>query len=158
MDKIRNLARKPEGSRLVTDQLVHLYVSNIRARTCNDITDVLKREGIQIQQDGFMKFEIKYSKKLRLEAAALTVFVSNSPQLTDLLTGARTIEGILGPASFTIIENDSDKIHQAELTPSSQVDRRLLPRLAGIWTALGASEAQFLSWVLLCVSTFVGKT
>ena len=49
-------------------------------------------------------------------------------------------------------------MHQAELTPSSQVDRRLLPRLVGIWTTLGASEPQFLSWVLLCDSTYVGRT
>ena len=79
LDKIRNLARKSEGSRLSTDQLVHLYVSNIRARTITDITDMLKREGIQIQQDGSMKFEIKYSKKLSLEAAALSVLSRTNP-------------------------------------------------------------------------------
>lgn len=117
LDKVRNLAREPEWSRFPASQFVHLYVSNIRARTSNDITDMLKREGIQIQQEDSVRFEIKYSKKLRLEAAALSVLVPTSPQLIDLLTGVRTIEGIRGPASFTIIEDDIDRVHQAELTP-----------------------------------------
>ena len=39
-----------------------------------------------------------------------------------------------------------------------QIDRQLLPSLTNIWSALGAFEAQFLSWVLLCSSSYLHKT
>ena len=59
----------------------------------------------------------------------------------------------MGPATFTILNDEVDTVHQAELKPNSQTDRKRLPLLTNIWTALGASEAQFMTWILLCSSS-----
>ncbi len=58
----------------------------------------------------------------------------------------------MGPATFTILNDEVDTVHQAELKPNSQIDRKRLPLLTNIWTALGASESQFMAWILLCSS------
>ena len=158
LDKIKNLAREPEWPRLQPNQCTRLYISNILARTKEDNISKLKQLGVNIRQDDRAKFEVKYSKKLRLETAALSVLVEPNSQLLDLLTGTQRVDGIMGPASFTIIEDDTENMHQAELKPHGQIDRQLLPSLTNIWSALGASEAQFLSWVLLCSSSYLHKT
>ena len=43
------------------------------------------------------------------------------------------------------------------LNPNKQIDRRGLPLLTNIWSTLGASEAQILSWILLCTSSQLGR-
>jgi hypothetical protein len=44
-------------------------------------------------------------------------------------------------------------LHHMELTPNKQKDRRGLPLLANIWSTIGASESQILTWILLCTSS-----
>ena len=44
-----------------------------------------------------------------------------------------------------------------ELKPNKQIDRRGLPLLTNIWSTLGASETQILSWILLCTSSQLGR-
>jgi hypothetical protein len=109
--------------------------------------------GLQILQEDLAKFELKYSRKLRLETSALTVLVLPDERLKDFIQGEANIEGIMGPATFTILNDEVDTVHQAELKPNSQTDRKRLPLLTNIWTALGASEAQFMTWILLCSSS-----
>ena len=109
LDKIKNLAREAEWVRLQPNQCTRLYISNIRARTKEDIISKLKQLGVNIRQDDRAKFEVKYSKKLRLETAALSVLVEPNSQLLDLLTGTQRVDGIMGPASFTITSPQSDQ-------------------------------------------------
>ena len=59
----------------------------------------------------------------------------------------------MGPASFTILNDEVDTVYHAELKPNKQIDRKRLALLTNIWTSLGASESQFLTWVLLCSSS-----
>jgi hypothetical protein len=71
----------------------------------------------------------------------------------DIMQGNTCIEGIMGPATFTILNDEVDTVHHAELKPYIQIDRKRLPLLTNIWIALGASESQFLAWILLCSSS-----
>ena len=153
LDKVRNMARGPEQVRLRNSQSVRLYVSNLRARTKDDIISKLRGMGLQILREDLAKFELKYSRKLRLETSALTVIVIPNSRLNDFMQGDTCIEGIMGPATFTILNDEVDTVHQAELKPNSQIDRKRFPLLTNIWTALGASEAQFMAWILLCSSS-----
>jgi hypothetical protein len=59
----------------------------------------------------------------------------------------------MGPVTFTILNDEVDTVHHTELKPNSQIDRKRLPLLTNIWTTLGASESQFLAWILLCSSS-----
>ncbi len=59
----------------------------------------------------------------------------------------------MGSASLTILNDEVDTVHHAELKPNKQIDRKRLPLLTNIWTSLGASEPQFLEWILLCSSS-----
>ena len=68
-----------------------------------------------------------------------------------------SIEGILGPVTITLVEDDCETVHQMELKPNKQIDRRGLPLLTNIWSTLGASEAQMMSWILLCTSSQLGQ-
>ena len=113
LDKIKNLAREPEWARLQPNQCTRLYISNIRTRTKTDIPSKLKQLGVNIRQDDRAKFEVKYSKNLRLETAVLSVLVEPNSQFLDLLTGTRRVDGIMGPVSFTILEDDTETILQA---------------------------------------------
>jgi hypothetical protein len=153
LDRVRNRARGPEQVRLRNSQSVRLYVSNLRARTKDDIISKLRGMGLQLLREDLAKFELKYSKKLRLETSALTVLVLPDERLVDFMQGEACIEGIRGPATFTILNDEVDTVHQAELKPNSQIDRKRLPLLTNIWTTLGASEAQFMTWILLCSSS-----
>ena len=69
------------------------------------------------------------------------------------MQGNTCMEGIMGPATFTILNDEVDTVHHVELKPNNQIDRKRLPLLTNIWTALGASESQFLAWILLCSSS-----
>ncbi len=40
-----------------------------------------------------------------------------------------------------------------QLKPNKQKDRRGLTLLTNIWTTIGASESQILTWILLCTSS-----
>jgi hypothetical protein len=91
-------------------------------------------KGLQILREDLAKFEIKYSKKLRLETTALTILVRPDSKLEDINLGKVTIEGIMGPPSFTILNNEVDTVHQAELKPNKQIDRKRLSLLTNIWT------------------------
>jgi hypothetical protein len=75
LDRVRDLARAPERTRLSESQSARLYVNNMRARTKEDFIATLKRTGLQILQEDPAKYEVRYSKKLRLEASALTITV-----------------------------------------------------------------------------------
>jgi hypothetical protein len=46
LDRVRNMARVPERDRLRNNQSVRLYVSNLRARTKDDIVSKLRRMGL----------------------------------------------------------------------------------------------------------------
>jgi hypothetical protein len=94
---------------------------------------------------------------LRIQSASLTVWVQSDQKLTDLLRGVSSLDVILGPATITLIEEDSDVLHQMELKPIKQIDRRGMPLLTNIWSTLGASEAQILSWILLYTSSQCGQ-
>jgi hypothetical protein len=85
------------------------------------------------------------------------VIVEHNLQLVDLMIGRQKLEGIMGPSSFTVLEENTDIVHQAELIPHGQIDRQLLPKLTNIWATLGASEVQFMSWILLCSSSHLLK-
>ena len=56
---------------------------------------------------------MKCSRTLRLETAALSVLVEPNSHLLDILTGIRRVDGIMGPVSFTILEDDTETILQA---------------------------------------------
>jgi hypothetical protein len=122
-----------------------------------DIQSRLHSIGITIIQELKTSFEIQYTTKLRIQSASLTVWVQSDQNLTDLLRGVSSLDGILGPATITLIEEDSEVLHQMELKPNKQIDRRGMPFLANIWSTLGASEAQILSWILLCTSSQCGQ-
>jgi len=153
LDRVRNIARGPEQARLRNSQSVRLYISNLRARTKDDIIHKLRGMGLRIIREDLAKFELKYSRKLRLETSALTVLVLSDKRLEEFMQGEASIEGIMGPATLTILNDEVDTVHQAELKPNSQTDRKRLPLLTNIWTALGASETQFMTWILLCSSS-----
>ncbi len=85
-----------------------------------------------------------------METSALTVLVIPDMRLKDFMQVGSCIEGIMGPVTFTILNEEVDTVHQAELKPNSQIDRKQLPLLTNIWTTLGASESQFMAWILLC--------
>jgi hypothetical protein len=153
LDRVRNLARGPERARLPEGQSVCLCVSNLRVRTKEDIITKLKGTGLHILREDLAKFEMKYSRKLRLETTALTIIVRSDSQLEDIMQGRVPIEGIMGSATFTILNDEVDTVHHAELKPNSQIDRKRLPLLTNIWTSLGSSESQFLALVLLCSSS-----
>jgi hypothetical protein len=124
LDKVRNLARGPERASLQESQSVRLYVSNLRARTKDDIITKLKGIGLQILREDLAKFEMKYSRKLRLETTVLTIIVRSDSKLEDIMQGKVSIEGIMGPATFTILNDEVDTVHHAELKPNSQIDRK----------------------------------
>jgi hypothetical protein len=140
LDRVRNLARGPERARLPEGQSVRLYVSNLRVRTKEDIITKLKGTGLHILREDLAKFEMKYSRKLRLETTALTILVRSDSKLGDIMQGKISIEGIMRPATFTILNNEMDTVHHTELKPNSQIDRKRIPLLTNIWTSLAASE------------------
>jgi hypothetical protein len=127
LDKVRNLDRGPGRVRLPVSQNVLLYVSNLRARTKDDISLKLKGTGMQILREDLAKFEMKYSRKLRLETTTLTVLVRSDSKLEDIMQGKIFIEGIMGPATFTILNDEVDTVHHVELKPNSQIDRKRFP-------------------------------
>ncbi len=114
-----------------------ICVSNIYARSQLDIQARLHTLGITIMQKAPANFEIRYSGKLRIQSASLTIRVSSDQKLIDLLQGKVSLEGILGPATITLLDDDSDTVHQMELKPNKQIDRRGLPLLTNIWSTLG---------------------
>ena len=137
--------------------MVTICVSNIYARSHLDIQARLHVIDITIIQEVSAHFEVHYSGKLRIQSTSLTVKVCSDQKLFDLLQGKISLEGILGPATITILDDDSDTVHQMELKPNKQIDRRGLFLLTNIWSTLGASEAQILSWILLCTSSQLGQ-
>ena len=149
LDKVRIAARAPELVRVSKKPLAKICVSNTYARSQLDIQSRLHSIGITIIQELNAFFEIQYTTKLRIQSASLTVWVQPDQKLTDLLRGITSLDGILGPATITLIEEDSEAIHQMELKPNKQIDRRGMPFLTNIWSTLGASEAQVLVWILL---------
>jgi hypothetical protein len=157
LDKVRIRARAPELVRVTQKPLAKICVSNIYARSQLDIQSRLHSIGITIIQDLHAVFEIQYTTKLRIQSASLSVWVQSDQKLTDLLQGITVLDGILGPATITLIEDDSEVIHQMELKPNKQIDRRGMPFLTNIWSTLGASEAQIHTWVLLCTSSQLGQ-
>ena len=157
LDKVRIRARAPELVRVTQKPLAKICVSNIYARSQLDIQSRLHSIGITIIQDLHAVFEIQYTTKLRIQSASLSVWVQSDQKLTDLLQGITFLDGILGPATITLIEDDSEVIHQMELKPNKQIDRRGMPFLTNIWSTLGASEAQILTWILLCTSSQLGQ-
>jgi hypothetical protein len=70
----------------------------------------------------------------------------------DLLQGITHLDGIDGRATITQINDDIEILHHMELKPNKQKDRRGLPLLTNIWTTIGASESQILTWFMLCTS------
>jgi hypothetical protein len=148
LDKIRIAAKAPELVRVTKKPLAKICVSNIYARSQLDIQSRLQNIGITILQELNASFEIQYTTKLRIQSASLSVWVQSDQKLTDLLQGITFLDGILGPATITLIEEDSEVIHQLELRPNKQIDRRGMPFLTNIWSTLGASEAQILAWIL----------
>ena len=150
LDKIRIIARAPEIARITRNPMVTIYVINIYARSRLDILARLRTIGITIIQEAPAHFEVHYSGKLRIQSTSLTVKVCSDQKLLDLLQGKISLEGILGPATITILDDDSDTVHQMELKPNKQIDRRGLPLLTNIWSTLGVSE-------LLCTSSQFGQ-
>ena len=122
-----------------------------------DIQARLQTLGITIMQETSATFEIRNSGKLRIQSASLTVRVCSDQKLIDLLQGKVLLEGILGPATIALLDDDSDTVHQMELKPNKHIDRRGLSLLTNIWATLGASETQTLSWILLCTSSQLGQ-
>ena len=104
----------------------------MRARTKDDIIEKLRSKDLQILREDLAKFEIKYSRKLRLETTALTILVRSDSKLEDIMMGKVTIEGIMGTASFTILNDEVDTVYHAELKPNKQIDRKRLPLLTNI--------------------------
>jgi hypothetical protein len=137
--------------------MVTICVSNIYARSQLDIQTRLHTIGITIIQEVPTHFEVRYSGKLRIQSTSLTVKVCSDQKLLDLLQGRISLEDILDPVTITLLEDDSDRVHQMELKPNKQIDRRGLLLLTNIWSTLGASEAQILSWILLCTSSQFGQ-
>ena len=83
-----------------------------------DIQSRLHNIVITIIQELKAFFEIQYTTKLRIQSAVLTVWVQSDQKLNDLLRGTSSLDGILGPATITLIEDDSESIHQMELKPN----------------------------------------
>ena len=137
LDKVRIAAKAPELVRVTKKPLAKICVTNIYARSQLDIQSRLQNIGITIIQELNASFEIQYTTKLRIQSAALTVWVQSDQKLTDLLQGIISLDGILGPATITLIEEDSEAIHQLELRPNKQIDRRGMPFLTNIWSTLG---------------------
>jgi hypothetical protein len=157
LDKVRIGARAPELVRVTKKPLARICVSNIYVRSQLDIQSRLHSIGITIIQELNAVFEIQYTTKLRIQSVSLTVWVQSDQKLTDLLRGITSLYGILGPVTITLIEDDSEVIHQMELKPKKQGDSRGMPFLTNIWSTLGASEAQILTWILLYTSSQLGQ-
>jgi hypothetical protein len=157
LDKVRIRTRAPELVRVTKKPLAKICVSNIYDRSQLDIQSRLHSIGITIMQDLNAVFEIQYTTKLPIQSVSLTVWVQSDQKLTDLLRGITALDGILGPDTITLIEDDSEVIHQMELKPNKQIDRRGMPFLTNIWSTLGASEAQILVWILLYTSSQLGQ-
>jgi hypothetical protein len=81
LDKVRNLTRGPERDQLLESQIVLLYVSNLRAHVKDDIISKLRGVGLKILREDLAKFEMKYSRKLRLETTSLTILVRPDSKL-----------------------------------------------------------------------------
>jgi hypothetical protein len=157
LDKIRNIARAPEIARITRSPMVTICVRNIYAGSHLDIQTRLHTIDITIIQEVTTHFEVHYSGRLRIQSTSLTVKVYSDQKLLDLLQGTISLEVILGPTTITILDDDSDTVHQMELKPNKQIDRRGLPLLTNIWSTLGASEAQILSRILLYTSSQLGQ-
>ena len=147
----------PEFARISRILLATICVSNVYVRSQLDIQSRLHNLGITIIHESPSTFEIHYCSKLRIQSAVLTVRVRSDHRLIDLLQEKVSIEGILGPVTITLTENDCETVHQMELKPKKQIDRRGLPLLTNIWSTLGTSEVQILSWILLYTSSHLGK-
>jgi hypothetical protein len=108
LDKISITARTPEWVRVTEKPLAKICVSNIYARSQLDIQSRLDSIGITIIQELKAFFEIQYTTKLRIQSVSLTVWVQSDQKLTDLLRGVSSLDVILGPATITLIEDDSE--------------------------------------------------
>ena len=118
---------------------MHLYVSNLRTLTKDDVISKLRGMGLHILREDLTKFKMRYSRKLRLETTALTILVRPDSILKDIMQGNICMEGIMGPATFTILNNEADTVHQAELKPNSQIDRKRLPLLTNMFVCFIAT-------------------
>jgi hypothetical protein len=59
--------------------------------------------GLHILPEDLAKFEMRYSRKLRLETTALTILVRPYSILKDIMQGNTCMERIMGPATITIL-------------------------------------------------------
>ena len=145
-------------ARITRNPFSRICVSNFYARSQLDIQSRLQNLDITIIQETPTNFEIHYIGKLRIQSESLTVRVSSDQRLIDLLHGKVSLEGILGPSTITMLEEDSDTVQQMELNPNKQIDCRGLSLLTNIWSTLGALETRILSWILLYTSSQLGQT
>ena len=153
LDNLNNLARKPEFQRTSNTASIRICISNTSARSKQILLSRVKNTGITILREDQAEFDIKFSGKSRIQSASLEMEVQVDKKLMDLLQGTTHLEGIGGRATVTQINNDTEALHHMELKPNKQKDRRGLPLLANIWSTIGASESQILTWILLCTST-----
>ncbi len=152
LDNLNNLTRKPEFQRTPENVFTRICISNTSARSKHILLSRVKNTGITLLREDHAEFEVKFSGQSRMQSASLEVDVQVDQKLMDLLQGTTHLEGIDGWATITHINDDTEALHHMELKPNKQKDRRGLPLLANIWSTIGASESQILTWILLCTS------
>ena len=145
LDNLNNLARKPEFQRTSNSVSTRIYIRNTAARSKQILLSQVKDIGIRL----LGRTKPSHSK---IQSASLEVDAQVDEKLMDLLQGITHLDGIGGRATITQINDDIEALHHMELKPNKQKDRRGLPLLANIWTTIGASESQILTWILLCTS------
>jgi hypothetical protein len=152
LDNLNNLERKPEVQRTSNSVSTRIHISNTTVRSKQILLSQVKDIGIRRLREDQTKFGIKSSGHSRIQSASLEVDVQVDENLMDLLQGTTYLDGIVGRATITQIHDDIETLHHMELKPNKHKDRSGLPLLANIWTTIGASESQILTWIMMCTS------
>jgi hypothetical protein len=152
LDNLNNLARKPELQRTSNSVSTRIRISNTTVHSKQILLSQVKDIGIRLLREDQAEFGIKFSGHSRVQSASLEVDVQVDENLMDLLQGTTYLDGIGGRATITQINDDIETLHHMELKPNKHKDRRGLPLLVNIWTTIGASESQILTWIMMCTS------
>ena len=152
LDNLNNFARKPEFQRTSNSVSTRIRISNTKVRSKQILLSQIKDIDIRLLREDQAEFGIKFNNHSRIQSASLEVDVQVDGKLMELLQGITHLDGIGGRATITHINDDIETLHHMELKPNKQKDRRGLPLLTNIWTTIGASESQILTWIMMCTS------
>jgi hypothetical protein len=152
LDNLSNLARKPEFQRTSNSVSTRIRISNTKVRSKQILLSQIRETGIKLLREDQAEFGIKFNSHSRIQSASLEIDVQVDSKLMNLLQGITHLDGIGGRATITQINDDIETLHHLELKPNKQKDRRGIPLLTNIWTTIGASESQILTWIMMCTS------